>query len=148
MRHLGGSSAEGEEEDIGGDHHGTVAPQESKIRPTGSRGRISTANRLHDFSSPLVAFSLLPVVSAFDELGSWLWCGVDGKQEGGEREGMDGLLSPLAACPALPALPLLSLPQLLSVLLLQFMDGILLIRVVRMADGLVCQIIHPKDRAP
>ena len=40
---------------------------------------------------PLVAFSLLPVVSAFDELGSWLWCGVDGKQEGGEREGMDGL---------------------------------------------------------
>lgn len=122
---------EEEEEDIGGggDHHRSEgrgrgqalppppsrAPPQAQARrriqagkqdPTGSRARISTANRLHDFPLPSPASRFWAVVvSASDELvlGFGAGVGVEGKQrlEGGKvREGMDGL-------PALPAsLPL------------------------------------------
>ena len=80
MRHLGGSRSSAEK-DIGGGHHGTVAPQESKIRPDHAA---ESPQQIGSMISPppLVAFSL-PVVSASDELV--LGFGVDGKQEGGER---------------------------------------------------------------
>lgn len=133
---------EEEEEDIGGggDHHrsegrgrGQALPpppsrappppqaqarrriQAGKQDPTGSRARISTANRLHDFPLPSPASRFWAVVvSASDELvlGFGAGVGVEGKQrlEGGRRrergregKGRDGwAASP--ACVAAPAL--------------------------------------------
>jgi hypothetical protein len=107
----------------GAGHGSTVAPQESKIRPDHAAESPQQIGSMISPppSSPFPCLWSLPPMSWFLAL---VWCGVDGKQEGGEREGMDGLcLHSLPACPSHGcSLPVAFLLQ--SFLLLQFMHAV------------------------